>query len=78
MLAEAMMKGIITAGKPAQRLASKPEVIKGLSLYRTKVNALGDLGLGFAACTLEALTKTAFKPCRWWSSKSTIGKGRRH
>ncbi len=61
MLAEAMMKGIITAGKPALRLASKPEVIKGLSLYRSKVNALVDLGLGFAPCTLEDLTKTAFK-----------------
>ncbi len=43
------------------RLTSKPEVIKGLSLYRAKVNALVDLGLGFAACTLEDLTKTAFK-----------------
>lgn len=61
MLAEAMMKGLIAEGKPALRLASKPEVIKGLSLYRAKVNALVDLGLGFAACTLEDLTKTAFK-----------------
>ena len=61
MLAEAMMKGLIAEGKPALHLASKPEVIKGLSLYRAKVNALVDLGLGFAACTLEDLTKTAFK-----------------
>ncbi len=61
MLAEAMMKGLIAEGKPALRLDSKPEVIKGLSLYRAKMNALVDLGLGFAACTLEDLTKTAFK-----------------
>ena len=61
MLAEAMMKGLIAEGKPALRLASKPELVKGLSLYRAKVNALVDLGLGFAACTLEDLTKTAFK-----------------
>lgn len=61
MLAEAMMKGLIAEGKPALRLASKPEVIRGLSLYRAKVNALVDLGFGFAACTLEDLTKMTFE-----------------
>jgi len=61
MLAEAMMKGAIAKGNPAARLTAKPEIIKGLSLYRAKVNALSDLGLRFAACTLEDLTKTAFK-----------------
>jgi len=61
MLAEAMMKGLIAEGKPAARLAAKPDIIRGLSLYRAKVNALVDLGLGFVACTLDDLTKTAFK-----------------
>jgi predicted nucleic acid-binding protein len=61
MLAEAMMKGLVSGGNPAARLAKKPEVIRGLSLYRAKVQALVDLGLGFEACTLDDLTKTAFK-----------------
>lgn len=60
MLAEAMMKGLIATGNPAARLGAKPEVVRGLSLYRAKVQALVDLGLGFEACTLGDLTKTAF------------------
>lgn len=60
MLAEAMMKGLISGGNPAAKLSSKPEAIKGLSIYRAKVQALVDLGLGFEACTLKDLTKTAF------------------
>jgi predicted nucleic acid-binding protein len=60
MLAEAMMKGVISGGNPASRLSSKPETIKELSLYRAKVQALVELGLGFETCTLKDLTKTAF------------------
>lgn len=60
MLAEAMTKGLISGGNPAARLSAKPEVIRGLSLYRAKVQALTELGLGFEACTLKDLTKTAF------------------
>lgn len=60
MLAEAMMKGLISGGNPASRLSSKPEAIKELSLYRAKVQALVELGLGFETCTLKDLTKTAF------------------
>jgi predicted nucleic acid-binding protein len=60
MLAEAMMKGVISGGNPASRLSSKPEAIKELSLYRAKVQALVELGLGFETCTLKDLTKTAF------------------
>ena len=61
MLAEAMMRGLISGGNPAARLTAKPETVRGLSLYRAKVQALVDLGLGFEACTLDDLTKTAFK-----------------
>ena len=61
MLAEAMMKGLISGSNPASRLAAKPEAIRGLSLYRAKVQALMDLGLRFEACTLSDLTKTGFK-----------------
>lgn len=60
MLAEAMMKGLIATGNPAARLGAKPDAVRGLSLYRAKVQALGDLGLGFEACTLGDLNKTAF------------------
>lgn len=61
MLAEAMTKGLIGGGNPAARLSGKPDAVRGLSLYRAKVQALADLGLGFEACTLDDLTKTAFK-----------------
>lgn len=61
MLAEAMMKGHISGGNPASRLATKPDVIKSLTLYRAKVQALLDLGFGFEPCTLSDLTKTAFQ-----------------
>lgn len=61
MLAEAMMKGLISGGNPAARLGQRPDAVRGLSLYRAKVQALVDLGLGFEACTLGDLTKTAFK-----------------
>lgn len=60
MLAEAMMKGIIAGSNPAARLSAKTEVVKSLSVYRTKVRALVDLGLGFEPCTMKDLTKTAF------------------
>lgn len=60
MLAEAMTKGLISGGNPAGRLAAKPDAIRSLSLYRAKVQALVDLGIGFEACTLKDLTKTAF------------------
>lgn len=60
MLAEAMMKGLISGGNPAGRLAARPEAIKGLTLYRAKVQSLVDLGLGFEACFLDDLTKRVF------------------
>jgi predicted nucleic acid-binding protein len=61
MLAEAMMKGLVTGGNPAARLAAKAEAVRGLSLYRAKVQALMDLGLGFEAATLDDLMKVAFR-----------------
>jgi predicted nucleic acid-binding protein len=60
MLAEAMTKGLIGGGNPAARLGSRPDAVRGLSLYRAKVQALVDLGLGFEPCTQDDLTKTAF------------------
>jgi predicted nucleic acid-binding protein len=50
MLAEAMMLGKVSGLNAARQLAQKPEVIKALSIYREKVGALKDLGLGFEPC----------------------------
>ncbi|HWR89408.1 MAG TPA: type II toxin-antitoxin system VapC family toxin [Dissulfurispiraceae bacterium] len=61
MMAEAVMKRIITGSNPAARLAGKPEAVRSLSLYRAKVQALIDLGLGFEVCTLDDLTTTGFR-----------------
>jgi predicted nucleic acid-binding protein len=60
MLAEAMMIGLVAGGNPAARLAEKPDAVRALSLYRAKVKALVDMGLGFEACTLPDLTDAAF------------------
>jgi len=60
MLSEAMMKGLISGGNPAGRLAAKPDAIKELGIYRAKVQALVNLGLGFEACTLDDLIKKVF------------------
>jgi predicted nucleic acid-binding protein len=61
MLAEAFMLGHITGGNPARQLASKPAVVKRLSLYREKVKALETLGLGFEPCTKADLMDKAFE-----------------
>lgn len=53
MLAEAMMLGKVAGANAARQLAQKPEVIKGLSIYRDKIGALKDLGLEFEPCTRE-------------------------
>ncbi len=61
MLTEAMMKGVISGGNPAARLAAKPDVIRSLSLYQTKVRSLVDLGLRFEPCTQDDLMQSAFE-----------------
>lgn len=55
MLAEALMKGAISGGNPAVRLADKPDVVRGLRLYQTKIRALVDMGLRCEHCTLNDL-----------------------
>ena len=60
MLAEAMMRGLVATGKPAARLASKPDAVRGLGLYREKVKALLDLGFGFEPCRLSDLVERGF------------------
>ncbi|MFH1122100.1 MAG: type II toxin-antitoxin system VapC family toxin [Pseudomonadota bacterium] len=60
MLAEAMMTGKGTGPGPASKLARRPDIIKGLGLYREKLRSLVQLGLGFEPCTREDLFETAF------------------
>lgn len=60
MLAEAFMLGQISGGNPARQLASKPDVVKRLLLYRDKIKALATLGLGFEPCTKADLMDKAF------------------
>ena len=55
------MLGHISGGNPARHLASKPEVVKRLSLYRDKIKALTTLGLGFEPCTKADLMDKAFE-----------------
>ena len=51
----------LTSGSnPASRLASRPEAIRGLTLYKAKVKALVDLGFGFEPCLLPDLLDRAF------------------
>ncbi len=60
MLAEAMMRGLTSGGNPAAKLAAKPDAIRGLTLYRAKVQSLLELGFGFEPCQLGDLTDRVF------------------
>lgn len=60
MLAEAMMRGLTSGGNPAAKLAAKPDAIRGLTLYRAKVQSLPELGFGFGPCQLGDLTDRVF------------------
>jgi predicted nucleic acid-binding protein len=55
-----MMRGLTSGGNPAAKLAAKPDAIRGLTLYRAKVQSLLELGLGFEPCQLGDLTDRVF------------------
>ena len=61
MLAEAAMAGKIIGSNPAKKLAKQPEAVKQLGLYKEKILALVELGLGFEPCTKEDLFSAAFR-----------------
>lgn len=61
MLAEALALGLVTASRPAQRLAGKPEAVQRLSLYRDKLAALATMGFGFEPCTRHDFMESAFE-----------------
>jgi predicted nucleic acid-binding protein len=50
MITEAIMLGHIRGPNPARQLAEKPDVVKKLTTYRDKVEALVTLGLEFEPC----------------------------
>ncbi|MBI4523253.1 MAG: type II toxin-antitoxin system VapC family toxin [Deltaproteobacteria bacterium] len=50
MVTEAIMLGHVRGTNPARQLAAKPEVVKGLTMYRDKIKALVTLGLAFEPC----------------------------
>jgi predicted nucleic acid-binding protein len=59
MLAEAMMLGKIAGPNPARKLAQKPDVVLNLSVYKEKIEALQNLGLGFETCARKDLLEDA-------------------
>jgi predicted nucleic acid-binding protein len=61
MLAEALMLGKISGPNPSRELSKRPEIVRALGLYRQKIKALLDLGLGFESSTRDDLAKEAFK-----------------
>jgi predicted nucleic acid-binding protein len=61
MLAEAMMLGKVAGPNPSRKLARQPDLVKTLGLYRDKVFALVDLGIGFVSCTREDFFEKALK-----------------
>lgn len=48
MLIEARATGKLTGSNPARKLASRPELVRRLHVYRTKLEALRDMGLRIA------------------------------
>ena len=60
MLAEAVTSGKVSGPNLAGKLARRPEIVKTLGLYREKVSALVELGLGYEPCTGEDFVKSAF------------------
>jgi predicted nucleic acid-binding protein len=60
MLAEAEMLGKVSGTNAARKLARQPEVIRSLGLYKDKIKALVNLGLGYEPCTSEDFFDSAF------------------
>ena len=60
MLTEAAMKYGRLPSNPAAFLAGRPDIVRGLSLYQSKVRNLLGLGLRFESCTQADLLQSAF------------------
>ena len=60
MLMEATMMRRISPRNQAARLAERPEIVRSLNLYQSKVRTLFDMGLRFEPCTQDDLLQSAF------------------
>ena len=60
-LAEAINLGHIKIGSSVLQLANEPKVIKGLTLYKGKVQALVILSFKFESCTHTDLVDSALQ-----------------
>jgi predicted nucleic acid-binding protein len=61
MLAEALMMERVSGPNAARKLSRQPDIVKGLGLYKDKILALANMGLGFEACMKEDLLVNAFR-----------------
>ncbi len=61
MVMEALMLGHVRGGNPARQLAKRPEVVKRLTRYRDKIEALVTLGLRFESCQESDLLDRAIE-----------------
>jgi predicted nucleic acid-binding protein len=61
MLAEALMMERVSGPNAARKLSRQPDIVKGLGLYKDKILALVNMGLGFEACMKEDLLVNAFR-----------------
>lgn len=59
MILEAMMQGHVRGVNPSLQLASMPEVVKGLTIYRQKIKALITLGFRYEPCREVDLLDTS-------------------
>ena len=60
MLAEALMMERVSGPNAGGKLSRQPDTVKRLGLYKDKILALLNMGLGFEACMKEDLLVTAF------------------
>ncbi len=61
MLAEALMMERVSGPNAARKLSRQPDIVKRLGLYKDKILALVNLGLGFEACMKEDLLVNVFR-----------------
>ena len=54
------MKLLISPRTQVARPAEQPDIVRGLSLYRSKVRNLFDMGLRFEGCTHDDLLDSGF------------------
>ena len=61
MLAEALMMERVSGPNAGRKLSRQPDTVKRLGLYKDKILALFNMGLGFEACMKEDLLVNAFR-----------------